>query len=289
MSGTVIPKHIFVLVIVIAAITAVAAAVPFIVGGGPGPSEHISVRGESVVLFGYGLYQHMPADVAVQGLAQDLVTLAIAVPLLLLSLSMARRRSDVGYFLLTGTIGYLFVQYTLYLAMAMYNALFLVWVALVLLLFQVLVRLLLIGARDRIWPSPTPAVRRYVGGFLIANGALIGLLWLSLIVPPILDGTLYPPGLAHFTTMIVQGFDLALFLPPSLLAGFYYLRARKAGDLMAPVYSVFLSIQMVALLAKIVWMAATGASAGPALVIIPLLPLGAVASAYLSLKPHAAR
>jgi hypothetical protein len=58
---------------------------------------------------------------------------------------------------------------------------------------------------------------------------------------------------------------------------------------MAPVYSVFLSIQMVALLAKIVWMAATGASAGPALVIIPLLPLGAVASAYLSLKPHAAR
>ncbi|HYO98536.1 MAG TPA: hypothetical protein VER33_28735, partial [Polyangiaceae bacterium] len=118
------------------------------------------------------------------------------------------------------------------------------------------------------------------------NGGLIALLWLSAIVPPLLAGTLYPAGLAHFTTMIVQGFDLALFLPPSLLAGYWYLERREPGDLLAPTYAVFLCLQMLALLAKIVWMRADGISAGPAIVIIPGLFAGALASAALALWRH---
>jgi hypothetical protein len=42
---------------------------------------------------------------------------------------------------------------------------------------------------------------------------------------------------------------------------------------------------MLALLAKIVWMNSIGVSAGPALVIIPLLLAGAVAAAWLALRP----
>jgi hypothetical protein len=49
---------------------------------------------------------------------------------------------------------------------------------------------------------------------------------------------------------------------------------------------VFLCLQMLALLAKIVWMNAIGVSAGPALVIIPLLLLGALASATLALRRY---
>jgi len=111
-------------------------------------------------------------------------------------------------------------------------------------------------------------------------------LWLQVIVPPLLDGSFYPAGLGHFTTMIVQGFDLALFLPPSLLAGLAYLRRRALGDLLAPIYAVFVSLQMLALLAKIVWMSRIGVSAGPALVIIPALLGGAIAAAVLALRPH---
>jgi prepilin signal peptidase PulO-like enzyme (type II secretory pathway) len=105
-------------------------------------------------------------------------------------------------------------------------------------------------------------------------------------VLPLLTGTLYPAGIAHFTTMIVQGFDLALFLPPSALAGYAYLRRHDVGDLLAPIYAVFLSLQMLALLAKIGWMQVVGVSAGPALAIIPTLLAGAVASAVLALRPH---
>jgi hypothetical protein len=128
--------------------------------------------------------------------------------------------------------------------------------------------------------------RRFVGGFLLLNGTVVGTLWLSVIVSPLLAGTLYPSGLAHLTTMIVQGFDLALFLPPSLLAGYWYLKRRAPGDLLAPCYAVFLSLQMAALLAKISWMSLVGAKPGPALVIIPALLAGAVMSSVLALLPH---
>ena len=137
--------------------------------------------------------------------------------------------------------------------------------------------------------APVPkGGRRYVGGFLILNGVLIGLLWLKVIVPPLIDGSLYPTDLGYLTTMIVQGFDLALFLPASLVAGSAYLRQRPVGELLAPIYAVFLSLQMLALLAKIAWMSMIGVSAGPALLVIPLLLLGAIVAAVLALRPHQA-
>jgi hypothetical protein len=270
----------------LACLVAFAAAVPLLDHGGAGPTTHTSVRGEEVAIHGLGPYRHMPADVAVQGLAQDLVTLAIALPVLLVAFVLARRGSRAAYVVVTGAVGYLFVQYFLYLGMATYNELFLVWVAIVLVSFQTLARLLLADAPGAFVATSTRARRRYVGGFLVVNGTLIALLWLQVIVPPLLDGTLYPPGLAHLTTMFVQAFDLALFLPPSLIAGVAYWRGRPHGEVLAPVYAVFLSLQMTALLAKIIWMNAIGVSAGPALVIIPVLLIGAFVAAALALAPN---
>jgi hypothetical protein len=231
----------------------------------------------------------MPADVAVQGLAQDIVTLVVGVPFLLLALVWARRGARAGHLALAGAVAYLFVQYFMYLGMGTYNELFLLWVAIVLLSSQALFRLLLaVPATAFAVEAVSVRRRRYVGGFLLLNGGLIALLWLQVVVPPLLDGTLYPAGLAHSTTMFVQGFDLALFLPPSLIAGTAYLKRRSVGDLLAPVYTVFVSLQMLALLAKIIWMTAIGANAGPALVVIPSLLGGAILAAVLTLLPHRA-
>lgn len=278
-------RHLSGWIVAIALLTVVATATPFVRTAGPGPSAHVSVRGETVQLHGYGPYRHMPADVAVQGLAQDLVTLVLVVPLLAGVALWARRGSRASHLVLTGIVAYLFVQYTLYLAMATYNELFLVWVALVLCTFQMLVRLLLAHPASHFAVAGQPPIgRRFVGGFLLLNGTLITLLWLSVLLPPLLDGSLYPAGLAHLTTMVVQGFDLALFLPPSVMAGWWYLRGKRPGDLLAPVYVVFLSLQMTALLAKILWMRAIGVSAGPALVLIPLLLAGAIAAAWVAIR-----
>jgi len=275
------------LVLSLALLAACAAAAPFVLTEGAGPERHMSLRGVEVITHGVGPYRHMPADVAVQGLAQDVITLTVGVPFLLLALMSARRGARAGHLAVIGAVAYLFVQYFMYLGMGTYNELFLVWVALVLISSQALVRLLLsVPASAFAVESISPRRRRYVGGFLLANGGLIALLWLQVIVPPLLDGALYPAGLAHFTTMIVQGFDLALFLPASLIAGWAYLKRRALGDLLAPVYAVFVSLQMLALLAKLLWMSVIGVSAGPALIVIPVLLCGAIAAATLSLLPH---
>lgn len=274
------------LILTLTILTTAAAAAPFVFSEGPGPQRHTSIRGVEVTTHGIGPYRHMPADVAVQGLAQDAVTLAVAVPALLLALVWARRGARAGHLVLSGISTYLFVQYFLYLAMATYNELFLLWVALVLVSSQALFRLVLALPPMAFKAPISIGTRRYVGSFLLVNGTLIGLLWLQTVIPPLLDGTLYPPGLHHFTTMIVQGFDLALFLPPSLIAGHAYLKRRPLGDLLAPMYAVFVSLQMLALLAKIVWMSRIGVSAGPALVIIPVLLVGALAAAWLAVRPH---
>jgi hypothetical protein len=275
------------LILSLALLAACAAAAPFILAEGPGPQRHTSIRGVEIVTRGFGPYRHMPADIAVQGLAQDVVTLAVGIPFLLLTLVWARRGARAAHLALSGAVAYLFVQYFLYLGMGTYNELFLLWIALVLLSSQALFRLLLaIPPSAFAVESISLRRRRYVGGFLLLNGALIALLWLQVIVPPLLDGSIYPTGLGHFTTMVVQGFDLALFLPPSLIAGFAYLMRRPFGDLLAPVYAVFVSLQMLALLAKMVWMSAVGVSAGPALVIIPVLLAGAICAAVLALLPH---
>ncbi|MEX2444694.1 MAG: hypothetical protein WD492_13890 [Alkalispirochaeta sp.] len=71
--------------VVVIAVAATAAAITGIVSaGGPGPRIHETFRGTEVTLYGRGIYRHMSADVAIQGIAQDVVTVAIAVPLLLL-------------------------------------------------------------------------------------------------------------------------------------------------------------------------------------------------------------
>jgi len=59
------------LILLIAGLVAAAASAPFVFTSGPGPSEHISVGGGVVQLYGYGPYREMPSDVTVQGLAQD--------------------------------------------------------------------------------------------------------------------------------------------------------------------------------------------------------------------------
>jgi hypothetical protein len=270
-------------VILLALIATAASLAPFLLTSGCGPASHVSVLGEEIALHGCGPYRHMPADIAIQGLAQDLVTLAVAVPLLLVALVRARRQSLAARLVLTGTVAYLMIQYILYIAMATYNELFLLWVAAVLISSQVLVRLILLPLLPA---STAPSARRYVGSFLILAGTLIAALWLSVLIPPLLDGSLYPAALGGLTTMVVQGFDLALFIPPALFAGYWYLRADRRGTLMAPVYAVFLSVQMLALLAKVIWMTVAGAGAGPALVMIPLLLAGALLAATLALRPY---
>jgi len=110
------------------------------------------------------------------------------------------------------------------------------------------------------------------------------MLWLQTVLTPLMDGTIIPPEVEHYTTLIVQGMDLGLLLPLSFLSGLFFSLKRKIGYLMAPVYIVFLSVQMAALVSKIIGMKMAGVAVGPSIVIIPTIMAIAICCAFLTLK-----
>ncbi|MFP4212077.1 MAG: hypothetical protein ACLFR8_12605 [Alkalispirochaeta sp.] len=268
-----------VLVIAIAIASGLAAGVGIFSTGGPGPFEYESIRGETIPIYGEGVYRHMSADVAVQGIGQDVVTLFLVIPVLIVALLLARRGGLRARLFLGGVLTYLFVQYLFYLVMGMYNPLFLVYTALAGGSFFALA-LVLLGVDLRALPGAITddGVVRFAGGFLVFNAAAIGLMWLQVVVPPFIDGSIYPVELEHYTTLIVQGLDLGLLLPLSALIGVLLIHHTPMGSLLGPVYLVFLSFQMVALLGKLVAMGLSGVPVVPAIFIIPVIGVVAIGS-----------
>jgi hypothetical protein len=262
----------------IAALAVVAASVGIFSEGGPGPFEHESIRGQTVAVYGRGVYRHMSAEVAPQGIAQDYVTLLVAVPTLLASLAWARRGSLAGRVLLAGTVGYFLVTYLFNLVMAMYNGLFLVYVALLGSSFFTLASVLPELARAH--PGTRlrgRATTRHLGVFLVVTAGVIALLWLSVVVPPLANGAVIPSQVEHYTTLVVQGLDLGLLLPLGMVGGVLLLRDRPLGYVIGPVYVVFLAMLMTALTAKVASLGRLGFEIVPAILIIPTLNLVAVA------------
>lgn len=266
---------------------------------GEGPFEHPgesrgvysyqSIRGEEVSIYGKGLYRHMSEEVAVQGIAQDYITLFVGVPFLIVSLIWARSGSLRGRYLLAGTLAYFFVGYLFYLIMAMYNPLFLLYTLLMgSTFFALMLTLLSIGTPSNQQRIGSRFPRKYLGIFLIFNAAAIAVLWLGVVVPPLLDGSLYPLQLEHYTTLIVQGMDLGLLLPLAVVSSALLLRRRPSGYLAAPVYVIFLTFQMLALTAKLIFMGLMGYVIIPPIFIIPtflvLAGIGAVRS-LLQIRP----
>ncbi len=94
------------------------------------PYPYTNHRGETVMLTGRGLYAYDTVSFNAQMQANDFVTLALGLPLLLVSAWLARRGSLRGHLLLTGTLGFFLYTYMSMSFLAAYNALFLVYVAL---------------------------------------------------------------------------------------------------------------------------------------------------------------
>lgn len=274
-----------ILVIIIVCLSGITTSFGIFSHNGPGNYNYESIRGDDVKIYGLGIYRHMSADVAIQGIAQDYISLFVGIPLLLISLYGFRKGSLRSQFILAGTLGYFFVTFLFYTAMAMYNQLFLLYVTLLSLSFFALLTCLLrfdISTLTNNFSFKTP--NKFVGGFLIANSILIAFLWLSIIVPPLVNGSLYPSALEHYTTLIVQGMDLGLLLPLAFISGLLFIKMKPVGYLAGTTYIIFLSILMTALTAKIVAMALNDVNVVPAIFIIPLINLITIFCAVLLIK-----
>jgi hypothetical protein len=198
------------------------------------------------------IYAEESANWAAQAVGQDIANL-VAFPALLLLALAASRGSLRARLAWAGVLAYSAYSYAIYAFDVHFGPLFLVWVA----VFGLSIYALIGGLASL---DPARVKARFTGRvpvrstsvLLIGIGAIFYLLWLSDIVPAVLDGTT-PEVLveAGVPTNPVHVLDMAVLLPAALLAGTLVARRRPMGYVLAPmvlVAMVFIALGIVSLM-----------------------------------------
>lgn len=244
-----------------------------------------SIHGQRVPIYGNGLYKNDSVSIAAQAVAQDIVTLVIGIPLLVISLYLYLKGSLKGKLLLTGTLGYFLYTYISYSFLSMYNTFFLVYVILMsssFFAFTLSVVSFNLDELSRHFKQSLPV--KLIGSFLIFIGTVLGLMWLGVIIPPLTQGTI-PVQVEHYTTLVIQALDLGFIMPVSILAGVLVIKRRSLGYLLSSVVIIKGITLSTALVAMIIWQLNTGVELGlEQIVIFPLFSLLTISMLVLLLK-----
>lgn len=218
---------VFALALAVAALMAVSA----IAGIWPGNGEVVrvlSIRGETVELYGRGLYELDTVFKAAGNIGSDIVSLVLGVPLLVVAAFAYRRGTRTGRLLLAGALAWpLYLYATMALGTA-FNGLFLIYVA----TFSAsLFALVLTCASLDLTPAEPALARlpsRGIGWFLVACGVLTAAVWLLPLVGSLAGGV--PPKLLQTSaTMVTDALDLAIITPLCFAGGILLLRGRLAS------------------------------------------------------------
>lgn len=191
-------------------------------------------RDETVMINGQGLYYYDTVSSAAQMQGNDLVTLVVGLPLLVISTFFAFRGSLRGQLLLTGTLGFFLYTYMSMAALASYNALFLVYVAIFTLSLCAFILCMMsfdLSTLPQDFSEKLP--RKWIVGLMFIVGGFLLLAWLGRIVPPLFQNQ--TPVLENTTTLVIQFMDLGLIVPLAFLGGFLLLRRNAWGYLLSSI------------------------------------------------------
>ncbi len=194
--------------------------------------EHVTVRGESAIYQGSGLYRYDPADLAREAVIWDVINLAVAAPLFMVGMFLSERNSLRGRLLLVGMLSYFFYVYLMYATMMAFNPLFLIYVA-IFALSIVALALNLSGMNVAGFAQRFAAsfpVRIFSGYMLLLAVMVVGL-WMGRIIPMAINNSL-PPELAGRNTLESQALDLGLIVPLALSAAILLWRRSHWGYLL---------------------------------------------------------
>lgn len=223
------------LVMLVTILSIFAASYAIYSNQGQGDYEYKSIFGETVSIYGKGLYQHDSVSMAAQAIAQDYVTFFLGVPLLLLSLYLYRKGLLKGSMLLTGTLGYFLYTYASYSFLSMYNSMFLIYVALMSASFFAFTLMMMsydVKKLPLYFSAKMPV--KFLGGFLLFVSFVFGMMWTGKLGFPLLNNA-PPADLQHYTTFVIQALDLGFVVPVGLLAGILIIMRKPFGYLLAPV------------------------------------------------------
>lgn len=278
-------KPITILVLCIAILSLVASAYGLFSNQGPGEHTFTSLEGLTVSIYGKGLYSQDSVSMAVQARAQDAVTLLLGIPLLIISLYLARYNSIKGRLLLTGTLGYFLYTYLVYTFIAMYNSFFLLFVLLMSLSFFAFILAMLsfdMNELKKAFDQKLPV--KFIAGVLLFLGAAVGMMWLGRIVPPLVNGN-PNSSLEHYTTLVIQGIDLGILIPASVVSAVMMIQKKPFGYLLSSVLTIKMITLLTALTAMIIGQAFAGVQMSVVeMALFPLFNLITIVSLVLIFK-----
>lgn len=222
------------------------------------PTSISTMYGETVYLDGSGLYARDSISSAAQARGQDLVTLFVGVPILLIGMWSASRGDLRGKMLQAGALGYMLYTYATYSFLCMYNMLFLLYVALFgSSLFAFIMAFRSFGPHEVADALKERYPRRFLSWYLIGMGVLLALMWIARIVPAMIAGK--PPiGLEHYTTLVIQTCDLAVVVPAAITTGVLFHKGNALGATLAAVLFVKLATMAAALFTMMLMMHLSG-------------------------------
>ena len=264
-------KSISFLAVLISLLSFAATTYALVSHQGKGPYKYKSIFSENVDIYGRGLYQHDSVSMAAQALAQDYVTLFLAIPLLIISLVLTTKGLVKGKLLLTGTLGYFLYTYASYSFLSMYNSMFLVYVIIMSASFFAFILAMMsfdIPKLPQIFNETLPVT--FISAFLFVVSSVFGLMWLGKVVPGVIHGT-QPDGLEHYTTLIIQALDLGFVIPVGFLAAILLIKRRPFGYLLAAVITFKDVTLLTALSAMVILQYLTGIKISPVMIVIVLL------------------
>ena len=198
------------------------------------PYSYTNHRGEQVSINGHGLYYYDTISSAAQMQGNDLITLLVGLPLLLISTWLAFRGSLRGQLSLTGTLGFFLYTYMSMSMLTSFNSLFLVYVTLFSLsLFAFLLSMMSfdLSTLPRHFSPHLP--RGWIASLMFVIGGFLAVAWVARSVTSFLQNT--TPALENTTTLVIQAMDLGLILPLALLSGILLLRRSAWGYLLSSV------------------------------------------------------
>jgi hypothetical protein len=218
--------------------------------GEPYPFE--TLRGETVMIRGHGLYRYDTLLSSSQEVGQDIVTLLLGIPLLLVGIALSRKGTLRGQLLLTGALGYFLYTYGAMSFLTAFNPLFLVYVALFSMsLFGFILSMMNLDADEVTRRISDGFPRRAISTYFIVIAVFLSLAWLRLVVVPSLTWT--PPyGLESAITLVIQAIDLGIIVPVSLITATLLSRKSGWGYVLSSVLLIKIIMMGAALIAMII-------------------------------------
>lgn len=221
------------LIPLIAVLAIMIAGVGLFSGGGDGPFPFTTVYGDTVEIYGQGIYRHDSSFVAAIFKGTDVVTLFVSLPMLIVSYLSYRRKSLRGSIFLIGMLLYFLYLGVTYTFSAIFNSLFLVYTALFsAALFATILALTSFDTQYLTSKVTSGMPRRGIAIFMFVAGLGTLMLWLSELIGPLMTGQA-PTNLGPYTTMFTHGFDSAVITPACVITGIYLLKRKPLSYLLA--------------------------------------------------------